>query len=105
MLVKQGNGHGPTVKIAKFGMADPVALVRLLGTSETTSSARSTEIILVEILKRDGHKYGHVFVDPGQNRGPRAHRQWIFSRTSEGVKVTVTWVLRSKESTLKIRSL
>jgi hypothetical protein len=55
VLAKQENGHGPTVEIAKFGMADSVALVRLLGISKTTSGVRSTEIILVKVLKREGH--------------------------------------------------
>lgn len=80
MLAKQGNGHGPTVKVAEFGTADSVALIWLLGITETLSDVQSTEIILVKVLKREGHKYGHVFVDLGENRGPGALRQWILSR-------------------------
>jgi hypothetical protein len=74
VLAKQGNGHGPTVEVAEFGMADSVALVWLLGISETLSGVRSTEIVLVKVLKREGHKYGHVVVGPGQNRGPGARK-------------------------------
>jgi hypothetical protein len=80
VLAKQGNRHGPAVKVAEFGMADSVALIWLLGITETMSGVRSIETILVKVLKREGHKYGHVFVNLGQNRGPGAHRQWILSQ-------------------------
>jgi hypothetical protein len=55
VLAKQGNRHGPAVKVAEFGMADSVALIWLLGITETMSGVRSIETILVKVLKREGH--------------------------------------------------
>jgi hypothetical protein len=71
-FAEQGNGHGHTVKVAEFGTTDTAALIWLLGISETLSGVRSTEIILVKVLNKEGHKYGHLVVGPGQNRGPGA---------------------------------
>jgi hypothetical protein len=40
------------VQLGSVMSADPAALVRLLGISETMSSVQSTEMILVKVLKR-----------------------------------------------------
>jgi hypothetical protein len=40
------------VQLGSVMSADPATLVRLLGIFETTSSVQSTEMILVEVLKR-----------------------------------------------------
>jgi hypothetical protein len=69
VLARQGNGRGPAIEAAEFEVADSTALIWLLGISETLSGVRSTEIILVKVLKRESRKYDHVVVGPGQFRG------------------------------------